>query len=100
MCSLEIEGPPAKAWWCLEDLGPKCVVWKLKDHRLKPGGVLRATVYSVRMQSSVAGNAFSSRLRLTQQTIVYMPGACSKSLTGARNLPLDSTSMTPGTLSG
>jgi hypothetical protein len=39
VCSCEIEGPPAEAWWCPHRAGIGFVVVKLKDHRLKPGGV-------------------------------------------------------------
>jgi len=38
--SCEIEGPPAKAWWCPDHACSKVIAAKLKYHRLKPGGVL------------------------------------------------------------
>jgi hypothetical protein len=37
--SKEIEEPPAKAWWCQCRSGWRVVAKKLKNHRLKPGGV-------------------------------------------------------------
>src|SRR6185295_17891068 len=37
--SCEIEEPPAKAWWCRSYSAARFVVVKLKNHRLKPGGV-------------------------------------------------------------
>jgi hypothetical protein len=40
LCSYEVEVPPAKAWWCPEAKREAAfVAVKLKDQRLKPGGV-------------------------------------------------------------
>jgi len=36
----EIDIPPAEAWWCPRRVEVWLVAVKLKDHRLKPGGVL------------------------------------------------------------
>jgi hypothetical protein len=35
-----LKNHPAEAWWCPEGFGSCCfVAEKLKNHRLKPGGV-------------------------------------------------------------